>query len=59
MGHIKEPEGVDFIVESRPLTKAEEVAISEYIRNYKAKNAHKQVPAKRKVKSTSRKKVIA
>ncbi len=59
MGHIKEPEGVDFIVESRPLTKAEEVAISEYIRNYKAKNANKQVPAKRKVKSTSRKKVIA
>ena len=59
MGHINEPEGVDFIVESRPLTKAEEVAISEYIRNYKAKNANKQVPAKRKVKSTSRKKVIA
>ena len=59
MGHIKEPEGVDFIVESRPLTKAEEVAISEYIRNYKAKNANKQVPAKRKVKSTSRRKVIA
>ncbi len=59
MGHIKEPEGVDFIVESRPLTKAEEIAISEYIRNYKAKKANKLVPAKLKVKSTSRKKVIA
>lgn len=59
MGHIKEPEGVDFIVESRPLTKAEEAAISEYIRNYKVKNVRKQVPAKPKVKTTSRKKVIA
>jgi hypothetical protein len=58
MVHIKEPEGVDFIVESRPLTKAEEIAISEYIRNYKAKNVNKLVPAKLKVKSTSRKKLL-
>ena len=38
MGHIKEPKGVDFIIQSRPLTKAEELAISEHIRNYKLKN---------------------
>ena len=38
MGHIKEPKGVDFIIQSRPLTKAEELTISEYIRNYKLKN---------------------
>jgi hypothetical protein len=37
MGHIKEPEGVDFIIQSKPLTDEERVAISEYIRNYKAK----------------------
>ena len=38
MGHIKEPKGVDFIIQSRPLTKEEELAISEYILNFKLKN---------------------
>lgn len=38
MGHIKEPKGVDFIIQSRTLTKAEELAISEHIKNYKLKN---------------------
>ena len=38
MGHIKEPKGVDFIIQSRPLTKEEELAISEYSLNYKLKN---------------------
>ena len=37
MGHIKEPESVDFIINSRPLTKDEESAISKYIKDYKAK----------------------
>jgi hypothetical protein len=53
MGHIKEPKGVDFIIQSRPLTKEEELAISEHIKNYKLKNnSHnrkpKQVTKKRK-----------
>jgi hypothetical protein len=38
MGHIKEPKGIDFIIQSRPLTKSEELAISEHIKNYKLKN---------------------
>jgi hypothetical protein len=38
MGHIKEPKGVDFIIQSRPLTKSEELSITEYIKNYKLKN---------------------
>jgi hypothetical protein len=37
MGHIKEPNGIDFIIQSKPLTDADRAAISEYIRNYKAK----------------------
>lgn len=37
MGHIKEPKGVDFIIESRLLTIAEELAISNHIKNYKLK----------------------
>lgn len=36
MGYIKEPDGVDFIIQSDPLTDKERKAISEYIRNYKA-----------------------
>lgn len=51
MGHIKEPKGVDFIIQSRQLTKAEELAISEHIRNYKLKNSK----ASNKSKKTSRK----
>jgi hypothetical protein len=54
MGHIKEPIGVDFIIQSRALTKAEEVAISAYIKNYKLKNSSKSS----KVKKTSNKKEL-
>lgn len=33
------PKGVDFIINSRPLTKQEELAISEHIKNYKLKHS--------------------
>ena len=59
MGHIKEPDGVDFVINSRPLTKDEEIAISEYIRAYKAKHLHRQVPTKRAGRTSPRKKVVA
>ena len=59
MGHIKEPDGVDFVINSRPLTKDEEIAISEYIRAYKAKHSHRQVQTKRTERTSPRKKVIA
>lgn len=42
MGHIKEPAGVDFVIKSRPMTKDEEIAISEYIRAYKIKHTKKK-----------------
>jgi len=45
MGLIKEPEGVDFIIQSPPLTDKERNEISEFIRTRKlqnkAKGAHK------------------
>lgn len=41
MGLIKEPLDVDFEVESRPLTKEEEKAISEFIKVDKAKRLAK------------------
>ena len=57
MGHIKEPQGVDFIIKSRPLTKKEDLAISEYIRAYKAEHANRKVSAKqtKRRKSTGKK----
>ncbi len=35
MGLIKEPEGVDFIIQSPPLTDKERIEISEFIRTRK------------------------
>jgi hypothetical protein len=56
MGHIKEPDGVDFVIQSRPLTKEEELAISNYIRAYKAKHSAKKGTSKRNT-STTRKRI--
>ena len=42
MGHIKEPKGIDFIIESKPLTETERIAISEFIRKDKAKKQAKK-----------------
>lgn len=36
MGHIKEPKGIDFIVDPTPLTSADRKKISEIIAYYKA-----------------------
>jgi hypothetical protein len=46
MGHIKEPKGIDFIIKSKPLTNDEKAAISEFIRQYKAKHFAKKVSRK-------------
>lgn len=52
MGHIKEPNGVDFIIKSKPLTDKDRKAISEFIRKDKARNTKrrtkKQVPKHRR-----------
>ena len=41
MGLVREPEGVDFIVNSRPLTKKEQEALSNFIKEDKAKRLKK------------------
>jgi len=41
MGLIKEPEGVDFIIESTQLTDKERIEISEFIRITKQQNKSK------------------
>ncbi|MBW0176944.1 hypothetical protein [Sediminibacterium sp.] len=62
MGYIKEPAGVDFVVESTPLTVADRERISEIIAYYKAtgKKMPVQKPTtKTLTKTTGRKKVLA
>ena len=44
MGHIKEPEGVDFIIKSEPLTDEDKKQISQFIRKYKRANKKKKIP---------------
>lgn len=39
MGYIKEPEGVDFIINGEPLTDQQKQAISEFIKADKAERA--------------------
>jgi len=52
MGLIREPLEVDFIVDPRPLTKKEELAISEFIKADKAKRVLKEKQTgKRRLKS--------
>lgn len=54
MAIIKEPLDIDFEVDPRPLTKAEEKAISDFIRadkkKRKLKELRKATTAKRKIK---------
>jgi hypothetical protein len=45
MGLIKEPEGVDFIIQSPPLTDKERIEISEFIRMRKLENKLKSAQA--------------
>jgi len=51
MGLIKEPEGVDFIIQSPPLTDKERIEISEFIRTRKLQNKSKVT------KTTSKKRI--
>ncbi len=53
MGHIKEPKGVDFIIQSEPLTESDRKSISEYILKNKNKNA-KGILTKKKVVSSKK-----
>jgi len=52
MGLIKEPEGVDFVIQSKPLTKEEEKELSIFIHDYKEKHKGKSEFKKRLTKRT-------
>lgn len=58
MGLIKEPLDVDFVVDPRPLTKNEQLAISEFIKADKEKRASlkkrpKRTKNKKRAKETT------
>ena len=55
MGHIKEPDGVDFIINGKPLTDKEKQAISKFIKADKEKIAKQKL---RKTKSANSKKLV-
>jgi hypothetical protein len=42
MGFIREPKGIDFIIQSEPLTEKEKKEISQFISDYKANKKQKQ-----------------
>ena len=50
MGHIKEPEGIDFLIESKPLTNKEKKEISELIKTLKKKKSIRKTRTARKKK---------
>lgn len=61
MGYIKEPAGIDFVVDPTPLTAADRKNISAIIAYYKAtgKKMPLQKPAtKTRLKSTSKKRAL-
>ena len=49
MKYIKEPEDIDLIIQSPPLTEKEKLEITEFIKNYKAKPNKKLLKTKKKV----------
>ena len=62
MGYIKEPVGIDFVVDPTPLTAADRKKISEIIAHYKATG--KKLPlqksaTKARLTSTNRKRALA
>ena len=54
MGYIKEPAGIDFVVDPTPLTKADRKRISEIIAYYKATGQKMPSDSYRKKKSTTK-----
>jgi hypothetical protein len=47
MAHIKEPKGIDFLIQSPPLTEQERKEISELIKKLKTKTRKSNITKKR------------
>ena len=55
MGHIKEPDGVDFTINGKPLTIKERKSISEFIKADKQKIAKQKL---RRMQNAKKKKLV-
>lgn len=55
MGYIKEPEGVDFVINGKPLTEKQKQAISDFIKADKERIAKLKT---RKTNSATRKTIL-
>jgi len=56
MGYIKEPKGVDFVVEPRVVTEEDKRIISEAISHFKATGKFMRVPKPKSVRQATKKK---
>lgn len=54
MGHIKEPKGVDFVINSEPLTTTDRKMISDFILKYKQKTFKVKLVSKKKTQSRNK-----
>jgi len=54
MGYVREPEGVDFEINGKPLTEQQKLAISDFIKADKAKRALSASSLKAKSRSKRR-----
>jgi len=55
MGYIKEPKGVDFVVEPHVVTAEDRRIISEAIAHYKATGKFKRVPKPKRARRAKKK----
>lgn len=54
MGYIREPEGVNFIVNPKPISSLERTQISDVISHYKKTGKIKKILSNKKVKPESK-----
>jgi len=49
MGYVKEPEGIDFVIQGKPLTVQQKQALSEFIKADKKKKAKSKLANKKTI----------
>jgi hypothetical protein len=58
MGLVREPLGMDFEFDPRPLTEDEKEKISAYIKSYKGKNSNRNIRSSSTMKRMKPKKIV-
>ena len=50
MGYILEPEGIDFFIQSKPLTKRDKKELSDFVKKLKSQRISKLLKSKKRKK---------